>query len=271
MRRTLARVAGLAAVALAAVAPLHGVNAQAIPNITAAKSAASNAAAATNRHTEAVSGAAVTREVSPAPKPAAKKPIDNPFAPAPTGASAGKPKGKSVSKAAAKPASKPASKPADKPAAAAPAKPVVEAVPAPDQARTAPPAARRDSAKSSSSTSVATRGAAGEMTFLREVYSYPGTTRRDPFLSLLKSGDLRPLLSDLKLVTVLYDPTGRNSVAIMRDLSTKDQYRVKVGQQIGRMRVIQIQPRQLVFTIEEFGYSRQEILALTDTTTARTR
>jgi hypothetical protein len=32
------------------------------------------------------------------------------------------------------------------------------------------------------------------------------------------------------------------------------------------MRVAQIQPRQLVFTIEEFGYSRQETLALTDNT-----
>ena len=120
-------------------------------------------------------------------------------------------------------------------------------------------------------TSVSKRGAAGEMTFAREVYNYPGRGRRDPFLSLLKSGDLRPLLSDLKLVTVLYDPTGRNSVAILRDLSTKDQYRVKLGQQLGRMRVAQIQPKQLVFTIEEFGYSRQEILALNDTTSARTR
>ena len=90
-------------------------------------------------------------------------------------------------------------------------------------------------------------------------------------MSLLKSGDLRPLLSDLKLVTVLYDPTGRNSVAILRDLSTKDQYRVKVGQTLGRMRVAQIQPKQVVFTIEEFGYSRQETLALTDINSARTQ
>jgi hypothetical protein len=121
------------------------------------------------------------------------------------------------------------------------------------------------------STAAAHGGAAGELTFNREAYSYPGRGRRDPFLSLLKSGDLRPLLSDLKLVTVLYDPTGRNSVAILRDLSTKDQYRVKLGQQLGRMRVAQIQPKQLVFTIEEFGYSRQETLSLSDTTSARTR
>jgi hypothetical protein len=55
----------------------------------------------------------------------------------------------------------------------------------------------------------------------------------------------------------------------MRDLSTKDQYRVKVGQTLGRMRVSQIQPRQVVFALDEFGYGRQEVLGLTDSTTAR--
>jgi hypothetical protein len=85
----------------------------------------------------------------------------------------------------------------------------------------------------------------------------------------MRSGELRPMLSDLRLVTVLYDPTGRNSIAVMHDLSTKDQYRVRVGQTLGRMRVAQIQPRQVVFTVEEVGFSRQEALALGDTTKAR--
>ena len=100
----------------------------------------------------------------------------------------------------------------------------------------------------------------------------PGSAgRRDPFASLLRTGDLRPMLSDLRLVVVLYDPTGRNSIAIMRDVSTKDQYRVKVGQTVGRMRVAQIQPKEIVFTIEEVGFSRQEPLALGDSSTARTQ
>lgn len=122
------------------------------------------------------------------------------------------------------------------------------------------------------STSVAGRGTGAEMVFYREVFSYGAQSRRDPFVSLMKSGDLRPLLQDLRLVTILYDPTGRNSVAIMRDLSTKDQYRVKIGQTLGRMRVAQIQPKQVVFTIEEFGFSRQETLGLVaDSTQARNR
>lgn len=163
------------------------------------------------------------------------------------------------------------SKPAA-PAATTPQPSSKGAKPAPTKPATAAkPAERVDSAQGRS-TSVAVRGSASELTFSREVFSYGGAGRRDPFMSLFKSGDLRPLLSDLRVVTVLYDPTGRNSVAILRDQSTKDQYRAKVGQQIGRMRVAQIQPKQVVFTINEFGYSRQETLALVaDTTKARTR
>ncbi|MDP9206322.1 MAG: hypothetical protein M3P12_12865 [Gemmatimonadota bacterium] len=96
----------------------------------------------------------------------------------------------------------------------------------------------------------------------REVYQYDGDGRRDPFVSLLTTADLRPLLADLKLVAVAYDPRGRNSVAVLRDPTSKTQYRVKVGQTIGRMRVAAIQEKAVIFTIEEFGYSRQELLPM---------
>ena len=106
----------------------------------------------------------------------------------------------------------------------------------------------------------------------REAFSYGGQGRRDPFASLLKTGgDLRPLLTDLRLVTVLVGSDGHNSVAIMRDLATKEQYRRRVGDGLGRMRIARIEPRQVVFTIEEFGYSRQEVLTYGDSTTLRTK
>ena len=105
--------------------------------------------------------------------------------------------------------------------------------------------------------------------FNREVFSYDGAGRRDPFLSLLSTGELRPAFNDLKLVAVAYDPTGRKSVAVMRDVSTQDQYRVKVGQTLGRMRVAQIHPKSVTFTIDEFGYSRQDVLTLGDSTNMR--
>jgi hypothetical protein len=118
---------------------------------------------------------------------------------------------------------------------------------------------------------VTQRGIKGEVSLEREVFSYDAGGRRDPFVSLLRNGDLRPMLNDLRLVTVLYDPTGRNSVAVMRDVTTKDQYRVKVGQTLGRMRVAGIEPREIVFTIEEIGFSRQEPLVLGDSSRARTQ
>ena len=107
----------------------------------------------------------------------------------------------------------------------------------------------------------------------REVFAYEGSGRRDPFVSLLTTSDLKPLLTDLKLVGVAYDPRGQNSVAVLRDVTSKDQYKVRVGQTIGRMRVAAIQPKAVIFTIEEFGYSRQELLPIAppDSTKMRQR
>lgn len=110
----------------------------------------------------------------------------------------------------------------------------------------------------------------GLLTFEREAYAYAAGGRRDPFVSLLASGDIRPLIGDLRLAVITYDERG-GSVAVLRDLNTGEQYRVRTGQQIGRMRVAAIHPKRVVFTIEEFGFSRQETLSLSDTNTARTQ
>lgn len=108
------------------------------------------------------------------------------------------------------------------------------------------------------------------VTLNREVFQYDPAGRRDPFVSLVKSSEIRPTLSDLRLTTIAFDPLGRNSVAVLRDLGTKEQYRVKVGTPLGRMRVVRIEPKVVTFALEEFGYSRQESLAIGDTTIKRT-
>jgi hypothetical protein len=110
----------------------------------------------------------------------------------------------------------------------------------------------------------------GTLTLDRESYAYSPDGRRDPFASLMAHGELRPLISDLRLTTVVFIEGG-GSVAVLRDLATKEQYRVRVGQQLGRMRVASIRQKQVTFTIEEFGFSRQESLALGDSTTSRTQ
>jgi len=87
----------------------------------------------------------------------------------------------------------------------------------------------------------------------------------------MNSDELRPLFQDLKLVAVAFDATGRNSVAVLRDVTSKEQYRVKVGQALGRMRVASINEKSVTFGIEEFGYKRQETLAMNDSTKVRTQ
>ena len=127
----------------------------------------------------------------------------------------------------------------------------------PDTARAAPapaPAAPADSAHRGDTT--------GVPVLVREVFSYEGGGR-DPFLSLLKSGDIRPLLSDLKLVGIYYD--GRypaRSVAVLRDVTNNKIYRARPGDILGRLKVTTIRPREIVFTVQEFGFERQESLQL---------
>jgi hypothetical protein len=116
----------------------------------------------------------------------------------------------------------------------------------------------------------APEGSKNQISLVRETFNYTADGRRDPFMSLMKTGELRPAVSDLKLTTVIYDPSGR-SVAILRDLTTKEQYRIKVGQTLGRMRVASIQPKSVTFTVIAIGTTFQEVLALNDTTRARTQ
>jgi hypothetical protein len=108
-------------------------------------------------------------------------------------------------------------------------------------------------------------------TIMREVYDYESGGRRDPFISLLMSPELRPTVADLRLVGVLYDESGRRPVAIMRDLQTNTQYRVTTGMSLGRLRVALIKRRSVIFNIEEFGLNRQDSLVLGDTTKVRAR
>jgi hypothetical protein len=97
---------------------------------------------------------------------------------------------------------------------------------------------------------------------VREVFAYEGAGR-DPFMSLIRTGDVRPLISDVRLVAVYYDARyPARSVAVLRDITTSRVYRVKPGEIIGRLKTSQIRPREVVFTVQEFGYERQETLSL---------
>ncbi|MBC7841629.1 MAG: hypothetical protein H7099_04930 [Gemmatimonadaceae bacterium] len=109
-----------------------------------------------------------------------------------------------------------------------------------------------------------------QLSYRRETFAYDAGGRRDPFVSLAATGVLRPTIADLSLVGIAYatrnGASGVSSIAIFRDRQTKEQYRVRVGQPLGRMRVASIEPRRVVFAIDEFGISRQESIAMGDST-----
>ena len=233
-------------VAAAALCLTVGVSprlgAQSMSTLNHAKRTASNAVAATNEHTnkEQMLGGTTTAAEKPAPKTGHAAPARN--ANAAPAASASKGATKSRKGASSK-------------------------VNAPSKPDSAAPAAAKSAARPGDAPE---KGPGKEITLMRESFNYAAEGRRDPFVSLIANGDLRPMFSDLRLVTVIYAPQGR-SVAVMRDMSTQEQYRVKAGQTLGRMRVARISPKSVTFTIEEYGFSRQEVLALNDTTRARSQ
>jgi hypothetical protein len=97
---------------------------------------------------------------------------------------------------------------------------------------------------------------------LRETFAYGGGAR-DPFVSVINSKNAGPELVDLQLVGVYQDVrSNANSVAILREKQSGKRFKVRTGDQIGRLRVAQIRPKDVVFTIEDFGFERQETLSL---------
>jgi hypothetical protein len=134
----------------------------------------------------------------------------------------------------------------EQPAASAPpAAPPAAAPPAPQQARPD------------------TGAVAGpSMELAREAFTYRGSGR-DPFLSLLKSGDVRPLPEDVRVTGINFDPRyPQRSVATLQDTTAGRRYTVRVGDVIGRIRIVEIRATEVVAVVEEFGVDRQLVLSI---------
>lgn len=132
------------------------------------------------------------------------------------------------------------------PAAAAPAEAPAAAPAAGQQA-----AARRPALPDS----------AAPFEYRRELFRYTGGTR-DPFESLIQTNGIGPMIEDLRVVSIVYDARYGNSVAIIRAARETKPRRLRRGDTVGNMRVIQIREYEVVFQIEEFGFERQQVLTL---------
>lgn len=103
-----------------------------------------------------------------------------------------------------------------------------------------------------------------KLVFEREVYAYPASTRRDPFRPLT-SADSGPLFQDLQLRMILFSrESPARSVALILDGNRKT-HRLRRGDAVGSATVVDIGPRRVLFSVEEFGVRRQEVLELKPT------
>ena len=127
--------------------------------------------------------------------------------------------------------------------------PAVEPPPPTGEADTAAVTAEQDSAAASLEVS-------------REVFAYRGSGR-DPFVSLLKSGDVRPLPQDLRVVGITFDPRyPQRSVAVLHDVSDLRRFTVRPGDVVGRIRVVEVRATEIIAVVQEFGVDRQVVLPL---------
>ena len=103
---------------------------------------------------------------------------------------------------------------------------------------------------------------ARETEVLRETFTYAGGAR-DPFASLITEERVGPEFNDLLLVGVYLDMRrAGNSVAVLRDKTNQRRYKLRVGDRLGRLKVAQIRQTDVVFTVEDIGFERQETLSL---------
>jgi hypothetical protein len=104
---------------------------------------------------------------------------------------------------------------------------------------------------------------AREIEVMRETFAYGGGTR-DPFASLITKDDSSIEIGNLDLVGVYLDlKTPSNNVIVLREKGADGKrHKMRVGDQLGRSRLVQIRARDAVFMIADFGYERQETLSL---------
>lgn len=98
------------------------------------------------------------------------------------------------------------------------------------------------------------------LVYEREIFSYRGGGRRDPFEPLTDDNEMGPRFEELSLQGIIYSRAGQ-SVALLRGGEDRV-FRVRVGDVIGNTRVIEISPTRVVMAVENFGSIRQEILEM---------
>ncbi len=108
-----------------------------------------------------------------------------------------------------------------------------------------------------------------DLVFEREAFFYPRYERRNPFRPLTAGDEYGPRFEELELAGILFSPDPERSWALfgLRDAQEGEgvgpqSYRVRRGDSVGNVRVLEIQESRVVVHVEEFGMTEQRILEL---------
>lgn len=110
-----------------------------------------------------------------------------------------------------------------------------------------------------------------DLVFEREVFFYPQYERRNPFVRLLSGAEGGPRFEEIRLIAVVFSPDPSRSVATFgpragqgeaEQQAARRTYRVRRGEQLGNVRILEIQPTRVVVEVEEFGLTEQRIMEL---------
>lgn len=99
-----------------------------------------------------------------------------------------------------------------------------------------------------------------DLSYQREVFTYPERGRRDPFLPLTSATGVGPRFEELALQGIMYSPVRGRSVALL--VAGKRIFTVHPGDVVGNARVVEIDPTRVVFAVNNFGTVRQQMLEL---------
>ena len=106
------------------------------------------------------------------------------------------------------------------------------------------------------------------LVFEREVFLYPQYQRRNPFAPLISGDEAGPRYEGLQLLGVIYSADPEKSVALFGPRAEQSAdalmttYRVRRGDQLGNIRILQIQETRVVVEVQEFGMREQRIMQL---------
>ncbi|TVR67848.1 MAG: hypothetical protein EA422_00100, partial [Gemmatimonadales bacterium] len=108
-----------------------------------------------------------------------------------------------------------------------------------------------------------------QLIFEREVFTYPSHVRRNPFRPLTGVGEGGPRYEDLSLLGVILSSEPGGSVALMGVRGAQNPavstQRLRVGQRLGNVRIVEIREREVVAQVEEFGMLERRVMALSRT------